>query len=196
MRILLSAQYPGIPNNHKPIVNEYQIVNGNSYYVTPFEMLAINTQGVRREQCTETAALTHELHPQQKAGVLNPHIKLTFQFRAFQALNSTQERTVSELMLKPKQTNPLQYCQGSPSYSKIQNISVFYEKIQVKVRWEIKLSFCMHTFSHSYEEKLGNTLNENPEWPFKNLNVLFLMHTYCQHQDLGEPLSICYYIAI
>lgn len=101
MRILLSAQYPGIPNNHKPIVNEYQIVNGNSYYVTPFEMLAINTQGVRREQCTETAALTHELHPQQKAGVLNPHIKLTFQFRAFQALNSTQERTVSELMLKP-----------------------------------------------------------------------------------------------
>lgn len=49
-------------------------------------------------------------HPQQdKAPVLNLGIKLTFQFMVFQALDYTEKGLVSKLMLKNKQTNPLEY---------------------------------------------------------------------------------------
>lgn len=60
--------------------------------------------------------------------------------------------------------------------------------MQVRVRGN-KALLSQANFIHSYEEKIGNMTNQNPEYPLK-ATYIFKIHIYCQHQDFGEPLSL------
>lgn len=76
-------------------------------------------------------------------------------------------------MLKNKQTNALEYCQVSSSYSKV---LISIKRCRSESR-ETKLFFYKQTFIHIYEEKIGNMTNQNPEYLLKASCIFKYIYT-------------------